>query len=89
MPPPLVPHPAGKKQKKGHAGGVTDYMGRTRAIKKLQITIKDFRCVVYMPRRAAGGVECAAGAASEPAWVGRVCGCAARGCLGQRAVAAL
>ena len=33
----------GKKQKKGHAGAVTDYIGRTRAIKKLQLSIKDFR----------------------------------------------
>ena len=33
----------GKKQKAGHAGAVTDYIGRTRAIKRLQLSIKDFR----------------------------------------------
>lgn len=33
----------GKKQKVGHSGSVTDYIGRTRAIKKLQLSIKDFR----------------------------------------------
>eukprot|EP01138_Halocafeteria_seosinensis_P003461 gb/GECG01003537.1/.p1 GENE.gb/GECG01003537.1/~~gb/GECG01003537.1/.p1 ORF type:complete len:661 (+),score=106.01 gb/GECG01003537.1/:1-1983(+) len=33
----------GKEQKKGHAGTATSYMTRTRAIKKLQIPLKDFR----------------------------------------------
>lgn len=35
----------GKVQKKGHAGTATSYVTRTRAIKKLQLTIKDFRSV--------------------------------------------
>ncbi len=33
----------GKLQKKGHAGSATTYVTRTKAVKKLQLTIKDFR----------------------------------------------
>lgn len=33
----------GKDKKKGHEGEVTHYMSRTRAIKYLQITLRDFR----------------------------------------------
>jgi len=40
--PPLSCH-AGKKQKAGHAGAVVDYIARTKAIKRLQITLRDFR----------------------------------------------
>ena len=36
----------GKKQLKGHAGTVIEYIARTKAIKKLHITLRDFRCVV-------------------------------------------
>jgi pescadillo protein len=41
--PPIPPSPAGKKAKKGLAGAAVQYIPRTRAIKQLQITIKDFR----------------------------------------------
>lgn len=33
----------GKKQKKGHSGTVVRYMTRSQALRKLQITLKDFR----------------------------------------------
>lgn len=33
----------GKVQKKGHAGSATTYITRTKAVKKLQLSIKDFR----------------------------------------------
>lgn len=33
----------GKKQKAGHAGEAVNYVGRTKAVKKLQISLKDFR----------------------------------------------
>ena len=33
----------GKKQKKGTQGAVSEYIPRTRAIKRLQITLRDFR----------------------------------------------
>lgn len=33
----------GKKQKAGHAGEAVNYIGRTKAVKKLQISLKDFR----------------------------------------------
>jgi pescadillo protein len=33
----------GKKQKKGHAGVAVEYVGRTRAVKDLQLSIADFR----------------------------------------------
>ena len=33
----------GKKQKKGHAGVAVEYIGRTKAIKELQVSIADFR----------------------------------------------
>ena len=35
----------GKEQKKGYAGEATTYITRTRAIKKLHITLRDFRSV--------------------------------------------
>jgi pescadillo len=60
---PRAPH-AGKKQKAGHAGAVTDYIGRAKAIKKLQVSLKDFRrlCIlkgIYPrdPRKAPHGRE--------------------------------
>ena len=36
----------GKEQKKGHKGEAASYLSRTRAIKNLQITLRDFRCVL-------------------------------------------
>ena len=33
----------GKAQKAGHAGNATTYITRTKAIKRLQLTLKDFR----------------------------------------------
>lgn len=33
----------GKKLKKGTGGAATEYIGRTRAVKKLQLTLRDFR----------------------------------------------
>jgi pescadillo len=33
----------GKKQKAGHEGSAVEYIARTRAVKKLQITLRDFR----------------------------------------------
>ena len=33
----------GKNVKKGHAGNIIAFISRTRAIKKLQITLRDFR----------------------------------------------
>lgn len=37
----------GKDQKKGLTGGAVNYITRTRALKKLQITLRDFRYVIY------------------------------------------
>ncbi len=39
---------AGKVQKKGHAGNAVEYVGRTRAVKDLQVSLRDFRklCVL-------------------------------------------
>lgn len=36
----------GKKQKKGHAGEVIMYMNRSQAVRKLQLSLKDFRLVL-------------------------------------------
>lgn len=33
----------GKRQKPGHEGSAVEYIARTRAVKKLQITLRDFR----------------------------------------------
>ena len=40
----------GKVQKKGHAGSATTYITRTKAVKKLQLSIKDFRQVASLCR---------------------------------------
>ena len=33
----------GKRQKKGHEGEAIEYISRTKAIKRMQITLRDFR----------------------------------------------
>ncbi|RYG51769.1 hypothetical protein EON67_02675 [archaeon] len=42
----------GKKVKAGLAGAAVQYMTRTRAVRKLQISLRDFRCVPTLARAA-------------------------------------
>lgn len=57
----------GKKLKKGTGSAAAEYIGRTRAIKKLQLTIRDFRRLCILK----GIYPCVARARGSRRWRAR------------------
>lgn len=37
----------GKEQKKGHSGEAVLYLTRAQALRRLQLSLRDFRCVIH------------------------------------------